>query len=43
MTAHLVRDRGFDAEVSAQPLWSPPEKVVAEELGPYLAAREAHA
>ena len=43
MTAHVVRDRGFDAQVSTEPLWSPIEKVAAAELGPYLAGRQAHA
>jgi sulfide:quinone oxidoreductase len=43
LTAHLVRDRGFDAEVSEEPFGSPAEKVATEELGPYLAGREAHA
>ena len=43
MLAHVVRDRGFDAEVSDEPLWSPVEKVATEELGPYLAGRESHA
>jgi hypothetical protein len=43
MSAHVVRDRGIDAEVSSEPLWSPVEKVAAEELGPYLAGRQSQA
>jgi sulfide:quinone oxidoreductase len=43
LSAHVVRDRGFDSQVSTEPLWSPAEKVASEELGPYLAGREAHA
>ena len=43
MMAHVIRDRGFDAEISEEPLWTPGEKVATEELGPYLAGREAHA
>jgi hypothetical protein len=34
-TAH--RPRGFESEVSDTPPWPEDQKVVAEELGPYLA------
>ena len=37
LSARVVGGQGFESEVSEQPLWSPPEKVSTEELGPYLA------
>jgi sulfide:quinone oxidoreductase len=43
LTARLVEGRGVDSEVSREPLWPPDEKVVAEELGPYLAGLDARA
>ena len=36
LRAWVVGGQGFRSEVSDEPLWSPPEKVSAEELGPYL-------
>ena len=41
MSARVVGGQGFESDVSDQPLWSPPEKVSAEELGSYLAKLEA--
>lgn len=41
MSAQVVGGQGFESEVSYEPLWSPPEKVVAEELGPYLASMDS--
>jgi hypothetical protein len=38
LTARIVGGQSFESEVSREPQWSPPDKVVAEELGPYLAA-----
>lgn len=43
LSARVVGGQGFESEVSREPLWSPAEKVVAEELGPYLAELEAGA
>jgi sulfide:quinone oxidoreductase len=43
LTARLVGARGFESEVSDQPSWDPPEKVAAEELGPYLAELDKQA
>ena len=43
LTARVVGGQGFESEVSEEPLWSPPEKVSAEELGPYLATLETPA
>lgn len=40
LSARVVGSQGFESEVSEEPLWSPPAKVVAEELGPYLDALE---
>ena len=42
-TARLVDGRGTESEVSGEPTWDPPEKVVAEELGPYLARLDEQA
>jgi sulfide:quinone oxidoreductase len=43
LTATLVGDRGFGAELSEESPWGSDEKVVAEELGPYLAGLDADA
>ena len=43
LSARVVGGHGFESEVSEEPLWSPPEKVSAEELAPYLANRETPA
>ena len=40
LSARVIGGQGFESEVSREPLWSPPDKVVADELGPYLAALE---
>lgn len=37
MSAHPVGAESFESEVYDEPPWPPDEKVVAEELGPYLA------
>jgi sulfide:quinone oxidoreductase len=36
LRAHITGGHGFSSEVSAEPLWSPPRKIVARYLGPYL-------
>lgn len=36
LRAHVTGGHGFSSEVSAEPLWSPPRKIVARYLGPYL-------
>jgi sulfide:quinone oxidoreductase len=38
MTAHPVGSQSFESEVFDEPPWPADEKVIAEELGPYLAA-----
>jgi sulfide:quinone oxidoreductase len=38
MTAHPVGSQSFESEVFDEPPWPAGEKVIAEELGPYLAA-----
>ena len=41
ISARLVGPRGFESEVYDTPPWPPDDKVVAEELGPYLAGVDA--
>lgn len=41
IAAHVVDGRGWLAETYDVPPWPADEKVIAEELGPYLAARDA--
>jgi hypothetical protein len=41
ISARLIGPRGFESEVYDTPPWPEDEKVVAEELGPYLARLEA--
>jgi hypothetical protein len=41
MSAHPVGAESFSSEVFDDPPWSADEKVVAEELGPYLARLDA--
>lgn len=36
LRAHVAGGHGFSSEVSDQPLWSPPRKIVAKYLGPRL-------
>jgi sulfide:quinone oxidoreductase len=43
MSAHPVGAESFESEVYDEPPWPPDEKVVAEELGPYLAALDGAA
>jgi hypothetical protein len=38
MTAHPVGSQSFESEVFDEPPWPADEKVIAAELGPYLAA-----
>jgi hypothetical protein len=37
----VIGGQGFDSEVSEKPLWTPVEKVAAEELVPYLVGLKA--
>jgi sulfide:quinone oxidoreductase len=41
LSATLVGGEGFNSELSRSAPWPVDEKIVAEELGPYLAARDA--
>ena len=41
MSARLVGAKGFESEVFDSPPWPEDEKVVAEELGPYLASLDS--
>ena len=41
LTAHVIAGLGWSSEVYEQPPWPADEKVVAEELGPYLANLDA--
>jgi sulfide:quinone oxidoreductase len=40
LTAHIVGGRGFDSEIAAQPAWSPPGKIAAKYLAPYLRTQD---
>jgi sulfide:quinone oxidoreductase len=40
LTAHLVGGRAFNSEITAQPTWSPPSKIAAKYLAPYLEAQD---
>jgi sulfide:quinone oxidoreductase len=41
ITGHVFAGRGYEAEVHSEPPWAADEKIVAAELGPYLAALDA--
>ena len=43
ITGHVFAGRGYEAEVHSEPPWPADEKIVAAELGPYLAAIDAAA
>lgn len=38
LRAHITGGHGFSSEVSGEPLWSPPRKIAARYLAPYLDA-----
>ena len=38
LTAHLVAGHGFDSQITDTPTWSPPTKIAARYLAPYLDA-----
>jgi sulfide:quinone oxidoreductase len=40
LSAHLTGGHGSSSEVSDSPTWSPPTKIVAKYLGPYLESRD---
>jgi sulfide:quinone oxidoreductase len=40
LSARITGGHGFASEVSDQPAWSPPRKIVARHLGPYLESLE---
>ena len=41
LRAHVTGGYGFSSEVSEEPLWTPPRKIVAKYLAPYLERFEA--
>ena len=43
ITGHAFAGRGYEAEIHSEPPWPADEKIVAAELGPYLAAIDAAA
>jgi sulfide:quinone oxidoreductase len=43
MCARITGGHGFDSEFSPEPLWSPPNKIAARYLAPYLASHDGHA
>jgi sulfide:quinone oxidoreductase len=40
LTAHITGGHGFSSEVTERPTWSPPSKIVAKYLAPYLAEQD---
>jgi hypothetical protein len=38
LTAHITGGHGFSSEVSSTPTWSPPSKIAARFLAPYIDA-----
>jgi sulfide:quinone oxidoreductase len=40
LTAHLTGGHGFSSEISDTPSWSPPSKIAAKYLAPYLQERD---
>jgi len=40
LTAQITGGQGFSSEVSDTPTWSPPSKIAARYLAPYLDARD---
>ncbi|HEY7829618.1 MAG TPA: FAD-dependent oxidoreductase [Solirubrobacteraceae bacterium] len=40
LTAHLTGGHGFSSEISDTPTWSPPSKIAAKYLAPYLQERD---
>jgi hypothetical protein len=43
LAAHVVEGRGWHSEIYEQPPWPADEKVISEELGPYLRSHESAA
>ena len=41
LRAHITGGHGFSSEVSEEPLWTPPRKIVAKYLGPFLEKHES--
>ena len=41
VSAHLIAGQGWRTTLHEQPPWPPDEKVIAEELGPYLRSLDA--
>lgn len=42
LRAQVTGGHGFSSEVSEEPLWTPPRKIVAKYLAPYLEKHESH-
>jgi sulfide:quinone oxidoreductase len=40
LTAHIAGGHGFSSKITDTPTWSPPNKIAAKYLAPYLAARD---
>ena len=36
LTAHIAGGQGFSSEITDTPTWSPPTKIAAKYLAPYL-------
>jgi sulfide:quinone oxidoreductase len=43
LTAHIAGGHGFSSKITDTPTWSPPNKIAAKYLAPYLAARDREA
>jgi sulfide:quinone oxidoreductase len=43
LSAHVTGGHGSSSQISEQPLWSPPTKIAARYLAPYLESREREA
>ena len=41
LTARITGGAGFSSEISEQPTWSPPSKIAARYLAPYLDALDS--
>jgi hypothetical protein len=40
LTAHITGGHGFSSEITDTPTWSPPSKIAAKYLAPYLQERD---
>ncbi len=43
LSAHITGGHGSSSEITETPTWSPPTKIIAKYLAPYLDERDRHA